>query len=106
MKKILSFLLVPVMGAAIALAQTPATATDPKNPNATQVARTDENQPVERNQGFNPGWLGLIGLFGLAGLRRREGAVVRTHEVDRTTETDRARNERFGRDRDDVRRVG
>ncbi len=53
--------------------------------------------PVERNDGFNWGWLGLLGLIGLAGLRKPEerevyrdpGAVDPTRTTTRTTDYNR-----------------
>ena len=48
---------------------------------------TSRTTDVDRNDGFDMGWLGLLGLAGLAGLRRRE----HRHTVDdhRTTGTSR-----------------
>ena len=56
-----------LLGSSVALAQTPA-----------PVAPTT---PVERDDDFDWGWLGLLGLIGLAGLMRRD----RTPEVRHRT---------------------
>ncbi|NJR39981.1 MAG: WGxxGxxG-CTERM domain-containing protein [Leptolyngbyaceae cyanobacterium CSU_1_4] len=56
--------------------------TAPINPTIT------DTPPVERNDGFDWGWLGLLGLIGLAGLRKpEERQVYRDPGVDpaRTT---------------------
>jgi MYXO-CTERM domain-containing protein len=115
MKKTLLSLAVPLLAGTMAVAQShPATATNPNNPSATQVAHT--NEPVDRTADHNNySWIGLLGLLGLAGLaRRREG--VRTYDVDRNRDMDRNRVDTIVRDRDvvvrdrndrdDIRRVG
>lgn len=46
-------------------------------PNSTITDPTvTDTTPVERNDGFNWGWLGLLGLIGLAGLRKPEEREV------------------------------
>jgi hypothetical protein len=53
--------------------------------------------PVDRNDGFNWGWLGLLGLIGLAGLRKPEdrevyrdpGVVDPARTATRTTDYNR-----------------
>lgn len=47
--------------------------------------------PIERNDGFNWGWLGLLGLIGLAGLRKpEEREVYRDPSIDPSRTTTRA----------------
>jgi len=112
-KTLLSFATV-LLACTMAVAQShPATATNPNDPNATQVAHTET--PVDRTDHNNYSWIGLLGLLGLAGLaRRREG--VRTYDADRNRDFERNRVETVVRDRndvtgrrdrdDDIRRVG
>jgi hypothetical protein len=52
-------------------------APDTTAPNTTTTDPTvTDTTPVERNDGFNWGWLGLLGLIGLAGLRKPEDREV------------------------------
>ena len=103
MKRLITACMTLLLAGVMAAQTQPATATVPSDPAATQVAHPERNVPVQTHDNYS--WIGLLGLLGLAGLaRRREG--VRTHVVERTTVNDRDRNERFGRDRDDIRRVG
>ena len=47
---------------------------------------TTRTTEVERDNGFDMGWLGLLGLAGLAGLRRREhGHTVGDHQTTSTS---------------------
>ena len=97
MKKTLLTLAATLLAGSMAVAQSqPATATNPNDPNATQVART--NVPVNRND-HNYSWLGLLGLLGLAGLAGRRDRVA-------TYDSGRDRTDRVVRERDDIRRAG
>lgn len=54
-----------------------AVAPDTAAPSTTTTDPTvTDTTPVERNDGFNWGWLGLLGLIGLAGLRKPEEREV------------------------------
>lgn len=63
-----------------------AVAPDTTAPNTTTTDPTvTDVTPVEDNDGFNWGWLGLLGLIGLAGLRKpEEREVYRDPSVDPT----------------------
>jgi hypothetical protein len=58
-------LLVLGLGMSSSYAQTPVA------PDAGMTAPV-QTQDYDRNDGFNPGWLGLFGLLGLAGLMGRK----------------------------------
>ncbi|AIZ46070.1 hypothetical protein QR90_14825 [Deinococcus radiopugnans] len=61
-----------------AFAQTDVTTetTAPVTTNTTTTGTT--TAPVDADNGFDWGWLGLLGLLGLAGLRRREDRAYST----------------------------
>lgn len=61
------------------------------NPGTTTTDPTvTDTTPVENNDGFDWGWLGLLGLIGLAGLRKpEEREVYRDPNVDPTRTTTR-----------------
>ncbi|CAM4303844.1 WGxxGxxG family protein [Deinococcus marmoris] len=73
---LLSLLLAPVS----AFAQT-----DTTTGTTDTTTGTTTSTPVNTDDGFDWGWLGLLGLAGLAGLRRRDD---RAHPTS-TTATDR-----------------
>lgn len=55
------------------------------NTNGTATNRT-ETRTVERDNGFDWGWLGLLGLLGLAGLIPKK-RTVEVHEHQTTNRT-------------------
>jgi hypothetical protein len=67
-----------VLGAVSASAQN-------NNANGTRVERT-ETRTVQRDEGFDWGWLGLLGLAGLAGLLPKK-RTVEIHSNQTTNRT-------------------
>lgn len=52
-------------------------------------ASPSDMRRVERDDGFDMGWLGLLGLAGLIGLRRNKGDHIRHGTDNRATGTGR-----------------
>jgi hypothetical protein len=67
------------------------TTTAPGTTTTTDPVVTDTTTPVERNDGFDWGWLGLLGLIGLAGLTRKsdDRQAYRDPNIDATRTTTR-----------------
>ena len=57
---------------ALVVAGAPLATLDAQGGGATTGAQMTENQQAQDDDGFDPGWFGLLGLLGLLGLRRRD----------------------------------
>jgi len=61
----------------------PVMSANAQNSNTNVRTETANTRVVERNDGFDWGWLGLLGLLGLSGLLSRPAAPAVVHRVDR-----------------------